>query len=146
MENKEEKAKEPDVVIDNSGKEFKAVKYNDYKENQKKEKSNFSFTKTIGVPFLCGVLGAGVVLGTCFGIPEIKDSILGNTKNGITSTSTAATSNSTINTQAVSLVNYSETGIAVAQKVLPSIVGITVEYPVSSIFMNQSTTATASGS
>ena len=37
MENKEEKAKEPDAVIDNSGKEFKAVKYNDYKENQKKE-------------------------------------------------------------------------------------------------------------
>ena len=117
MENKEEKAKEPDAVIDNSGKEFKAVKYNDYRENQKKEKLNFSFIKTIGVPFLCGVLGAGVVLGTCFGIPEIKDSILENTKNGITSTSTAATSNSTINTQAVSLLNYSETGIAVAQKV-----------------------------
>lgn len=146
MENKGEKAKEPDAVIENSGKEFKAVKYNDYKENQKKEKLNFSFIKTIGVPFLCGVLGAGVVLGTCFGIPEIKDSILENTKNGITSTSTAAASNSTINTQAVSLLNYSETGIAVAQKVLPSIVGITVEYPVSSIFMNQSTTATASGS
>lgn len=110
------------------------------------KKKNFSFYKSIGMPFLSGVLGAGVVLGTCFGIPSIKNSITGSSNSEATSTSTTATSNSLINTQAISLANYSETGIAVAQKVLPSIVGITVEYPVNSVFMNQSTTAQASGS
>ena len=146
MDENQNKEREPDAIVDKAGKEFKAVKYNNYKENNKNEGKKFSFSKTVGIPFLCGVLGAGVVLGTCFGVPSIKDNIIGSTQAGTTSTSTSTTSSNSINTQQISLLDYSETGIAVAQKILPSIVGITVEYPVNSIFMNQSTTTTGSGS
>jgi len=34
--------------------------------------------KTIIVPFLSGVVGAGLVIATCFGIPQIKEKILDN--------------------------------------------------------------------
>ena len=137
----EEKKENPDVIIENkSGKEFKAAKIS----NNKKK---WEFAKTIAVPFLCGVLGAGIVVGTCFGVPSIKNNLLGNNSaTTTTSTSTSNGSSGNINTNFISLSNYSETGTAVAQKVLPSIVGITVEYSVSSIFMNQSTTAQAQGS
>lgn len=46
----------------------------------------------------------------------------------------------------ISLTEYSETSIAVAQKVKPSIVGISVEYSVNSIFNRSSSTANAQGS
>lgn len=45
----------------------------------------------------------------------------------------------------ISLSSYSDTGVSVAEKVRPSIVGITVEYSVNSIF-SKNGTATASGS
>ena len=47
--------KKPDQVIDKSGKEFKAVNF-----TEKKEK-NYDIGKNIGIPFLSGVLGAGIV-------------------------------------------------------------------------------------
>ena len=47
--------------------------------------------------------------------------------------------------KAVTTTDYSNTAIAVANKVLPSIVGISVEYTVNSFF-GQSSTAQASGS
>lgn len=46
----------------------------------------------------------------------------------------------------VSLSSFSDTGIAVAQKVLPSVVGINVEYSVNTIFSQSSSTAEAAGS
>ena len=46
----------------------------------------------------------------------------------------------------VSLSSISDTGVYVAQKVLPSIVGINVEYSVSSIFSRNQSTASAEGS
>ena len=46
----------------------------------------------------------------------------------------------------ISLTNYSETGMKVANKVRPSIVGIKVEYTANSIFLRNSTTASAEGS
>lgn len=138
-ENKD--VKTPDGVIDNkSGKEFKTVN----QSKGEKNKSNFNFGKTVAVPFLSGVLGAGIVLGTCFGVPTIKERLVGtNNKSVETSTDTISTA---INTTQISLENYSETGIAVAKKILPSIVGIKVEYPVNSIFLTQQTTASAEGS
>ena len=129
--------KKPDSVIDKTGKEFKAVNF-----NEKKEK-NSNFGNTVAIPFLSGLLGAGLVIGTCFGIPSIKENLIG--EKNLTTVETS-TSSGTINTTQISLENYSETGIAVAKKVLPSIVGIEVEYTVSSMLFNQSTTATATGS
>ena len=141
MEENKENVKTPDAVVDKSGKEFKAVK-----QQEKKQKGQSDFGKNVAVPFLSGVLGASLVLGTCLGVPEIRNNIIGtNNSNNSVSTSTSA-STGTLNTTQISLEDYSGTGIAVAQKVLPSIVGIEVNYTVSSMFFNQQSTATATGS
>ncbi len=145
MEENKDNLKTPDAVIDKSGKEFKTVNFNDKKKKEKKVQTGFG--KTVAVPFISGVLGAGLVLGTCFGVPSIRKNILNidaNNKNTISTSTSAATG--PINTTQISLADYSGTGIGVAQKVLPSIVGIKVEYTVNSIFMMQQGTASAEGS
>lgn len=137
--------RKPDSVIDKSGKEFKAVNQNVNKQDKKDEKSSKNgFGKNVILPFFSGVIGAGIVLGTCFGVPSIRDNLLKSDNKGTVSTSTGTSGQ--INTTQISLENYSETGIAVAQKVQPSIVGIKVEYTVNSIFMQQQGTASAEGS
>ena len=96
------------------------------------------------VPFLSGIVGAGLVVGICFAIPSIRNDIIKSDNNSSNAISTN-TSNGTIS--AISLEKFSDTGIGVANKVLPSVVGIKVEYSVSSIFYrNMSSTATAEGS
>lgn len=110
----------------------------------KSKKGNFHFGKQVVVPFVSGVVGAGVVIGTCFGVPSIRENLFNTNQSTI---NTNKDNTSIGNTSLISLSNYSETGIAVAQKVLPSVVGIKVEYSVSSIFYkNMSSTATAEGS
>lgn len=103
--------------------------------------------KTILVSFLSGIIGASLVVGTCFGIPKIRDKILDtsvtqgtNVKQNIQQTSPGQ-----INATAVSLQGYSETAMGVAQNVLPSIVGIEIEYSVNSFFGRSNETATGSG-
>ncbi len=101
----------------------------DYSE--KKEK-NHTLKNNIIVPFLSGVLGCSLVMGTCFGVPQIKEKIVGNTN---TSASTSASSNSSYDKNVgtvdfVSLKSYSNTAIFAANKILPSIVGIEVTYNV----------------
>lgn len=137
-ENNDKDIKTPDGVINKNGKEFKAIK------SKKEKSSKTGFGKTVVIPFLSGVLGAGIVLGTCFGVPGIRNTILQTeNKNSVS----ASTSNTTqLNTSQISLEEYSETGIGVAQKILPSIVGIKVEFPVNSIFLNQTSIASAEGS
>ena len=97
-----------------------------------KEKTH-EFKNRIVIPFISGVLGCSVVIGTCFGVPEIKSKIMG----GATSTSSsAASSASSLNdTHAgsvdfVSLSSYSDTAVYAANKILPSIVGIEITYNV----------------
>lgn len=107
------------------------------------QKAKLGFGKTVVLPFFCGVVGTAVVIGTCFGIPQIREKIVGN--QTVANTESATTSGNNFNTNLVSLANYSDTGIGVANKVRPSIVGIKVEYVVNSLF-NTSQTATASGS
>ena len=140
-ENNDKDIKTPVGVINKNGKEFKAIK------SKKEKSSKTGFGKTVAIPFLSGVLGAGIVLGTCFGVPGIRNTLLKTESNDSVSTSTTSTSSGQINTTQISLEEYSATGIGVAQKILPSIVGIRVEFPVNSIFLNQSgSTATAEGS
>ena len=107
-----------------------------------KEKSHVG--RSFGIPFLSGLLGTTVALSICFGVPEIKNLIIGENYTSSTSTSQSQVSNPVSN--AVSLANYSETGIAVADKVRPSIVGIRVEFSVDSIFYPSTQTSTAEGS
>lgn len=108
-------------------------------------KNNSNSKNQFLIPFISGIVGSALVLGICFGVPSIKDKIINqnvsNTSNETVKSSTPSS------TSQISLVNYSETGIGVAQKVLPSVVGIKVEYSVSSIFYKgASNTATAEGS
>ncbi len=130
---------------------FKTVQnpssYKNY-ENTEKKSSGTSFTKSILIPFVSGVVGCAVVIGTCFYVPSIRSSILG-TENTTSNSSTSSESNGYVSQ--TSLSNYSDTAVYAANKILPSIVGITVEYNVNSLinmFGNRNTqsTATASGS
>ncbi len=114
-----------------------------YEPYQSKKQKN-SFSKSVLIPFASGIIGAGLVIGTCFSVPSIKSKLLSIESESTTSTTSAPTI--TTNSNLISLVEYSETSISVAQKVLPSIVGINVEYQVNTIFSNKSSSASASGS
>lgn len=131
---------------------FKTVQNpNTYKtvyKNEPSSKTKLGFGKSILFPFLSGVVGCGIVLGTCFGIPSIRSKILNNTS---TPESNISNSQNTGYVSQTSLNDYSGTSIYVANKILPSIVGIKVEYNVNSplsLFsrQTQTSTATASGS
>lgn len=138
-----------------NSKNFKTVQNpSTYKEIYKTEKTknNIGFGKNVLIPFVSGVLGCAVVIGTCFGVPSIKSQLLGN--NSSNNNSGSSTSQSLENNgyvQQTSLANYSDTSVYAANKILPSIVGIKVEYNVNSLISmfgsrGQSSTATASGS
>ena len=123
--------------------------YSSFEPNKKKEKkSGNGFGKTVLLPFACGILGAGVVIGTCFGVPSIRNDLLAYSASayGENNSNTSNNSSNTINTQQISLLDYSDTAVGVAQKVLPSIVGINVTYSVNSIFYGNQGTASAQGS
>jgi len=117
-------------------------------------KNPYGFKNKVVVPFVSGILGCSLVIGTCFGVPQIKSKILGT---AYTSTSSSASSLSDTHAGTVdfvSLASYSDTAVYAANKILPSIVGIEVTYNVTqnsmfSFFGNNSTTtseAKASGS
>ena len=114
--------------------------------------SKGSFGKNVVTPFISGVLGCSLVLGTCFGVPSIKEKILGETNS---KNSTSYENAGIINPNLVSLSNYSDTAVFAASKILPSIVGISITYDVTtsnyfSMFGfgggNSTSQATASGS
>ena len=116
----------------------------------KKEKKG-TFKHNVLIPFLSGVVGCSVVIGTCFGVPEIKKRLVGSSSSVSTSASSVQNSGTV---DLVSLSNYSDTTVYAANKILPSIVGIEVTYNVTSngsIFglygsQGATSTATASGS
>ena len=113
-------------------------------KSKKENKSGFG--RTIAVPFISGVVGGALVIGTCFGVPSIKKAIIGNTSSSSNNTSNFSNTYTGVNTDLVSLKEYSETGVGVAAKILPSVVGITVEFPVNSIFSRGTSTTTGEGS
>ena len=134
---------------------FKSVKnantYNDYYGEQK---NKGHFKSNVIVPFISGVVGCSLVIGTCFGVPQIKEKIIG-TSSTVIQTSNPASSESTANgnVEQISLSKYSDTSIYAANKVLPSIVGIQVEYNVKNQMFSMfgrggenTSTTTASGS
>ena len=114
-------------------------------DDKPKKKSNFG--RNVVLPFFSGVVGCAVVLGTCFGVPTIRNQIMGTTNSSTSNTSNAQT---TGYVDQVSLSNYSDTAVYAANKILPSIVGIQIEYNVTSMFSifggSQTSTATATGS
>lgn len=108
-----------------------------------------SFTKSVLLPFASGILGASLVVGTCFGIPQVREKIFEgenvSTKEANDNKINTNNNSTQVNAQAISLQGYSETSMGVADKVLPSIVGIQIEYGVSSFFGVTTQSATGSG-
>ncbi len=131
---------------------FKTVSNpNNYKavyeiDNKPKKKSNFG--RNVVIPFFSGVVGCAVVLGTCFGIPSIRNEIMGTGASNLSNSSSGSQSSGYVDQ--VSLSNYSDTAVYAANKILPSIVGIQIEYNVTSMFSmfggSQTSTASATGS
>ena len=149
MENNEQEKTNNNV----NDSKFKTVSnpgtYRTVYEMDNKPKKNSNFGRNIVVPFISGVVGCAVVLGTCFGVTSIREQILGT--DGSSSSSSSSSESKNIGTvDQVSLSNYSDTAVYAANKILPSIVGIKIEYNVTSMFSmfgnTQSSTATATGS
>lgn len=140
--NQEKKDNEFKSVSTTSENEYKA-----FNTSKKEKRSGAGFGKTVALPFLCGVLGAGLVVGSCVGVPAIRNTLLEQFLVSSSEEASNTLSIDDINTKLISLNGFSDTSIGVAQKVKPSIVGISVEYSVSSIFnRGGSSTATAQGS
>ena len=97
-------------------------------------KTSSGFGKGVLVPFISSIVGTTLVIGVCFGVPNIRQNILDNGSKTTSTSSSIETNTPSFknNLEAVSLSNYSDTSISAAEKILPSIVGITVEYSVSS--------------
>ena len=129
---------------------FEVVSSKVSKANFKNRNTN-NWGKNVLLPFASGIIGCSVVIGTCFGVPSIKEKLVGTSNNTVqTSTSTSTSSGTTNNL--VSLSNYSNTAVFAAQKILPSIVGIEVTYTATSnnsffgFGQPMTSTATATGS
>lgn len=117
-----------------------------YKKFNGSDNSGSSFGKSVFISFISGLLGAVLVIGVVFGIPSLKNKLFNISYYSETPSSIAT---STSNLEQISLSKYSDTAIYASNKVLPSIVGITVEYNITSnsFFSGpQSSTATAEGS
>ena len=127
---------------------FKAVTtVNPY--NDKKVKSGFG--KSVVLPFCSGVIGCAVVIGTCFGVPSIRNQIIGSESSNLSNTSLNSNGTSSGYVSQISLSNYSDTAVYAANKILPSIVGIKLEYTVNNTMLQMfgqsgTSTATATGS
>lgn len=120
------------------------------KYNEKKVKNKSGFGKTVLLPFFSGVVGCALVIGTCFGIPSIRSAIMNDSEGSLSNTSNNSNESSGYVSQ-IALSNYSDTAVYAANKILPSIVGIKVEYtvnnPVLAMFgQNSTSSATATGS
>ena len=137
----------------NSQNQFKIVSdsysknnFNSYKNTSKNNKGGFF--RSVVVPFFSGALGCSLVLGACFGIPSIREKIID--KSYVQTSSPWEDSSSTGTVTQVNLANYSGTAVYAANKILPSIVGIEIQYTVTSSFFlfggPSTSTATASGS
>ncbi|MBQ2836237.1 MAG: trypsin-like peptidase domain-containing protein [Clostridia bacterium] len=125
---------------------FEVISGRNYNTNYKQ---STGFGKTILLPFLSGIAGCALVIGTCFGVPSIKEKIIGETTVN-TTIQTSIPSGTTANL--VSLSNFSNTAVFAANKILPSIVGIQVTYTATSNSMfgfgmpiTSEATATGSG-
>lgn len=124
---------------------FEVISSKNYNTNYKQSNG---FGKTILLPFLSGIAGCALVIGTCFGVPSIKEKIVGETSVN-TTVQTSIPSGTTTNL--ISLSNYSNTAVFAANKILPSIVGIQVTYTTTSnsmfgFGMPTTSKATATGS
>lgn len=135
---------------------FKQVK--DEKKSYAIPKAKVGFFRGFLLPFVAGVLGSVIIVGATLSIPTVQEyiaykfltnaEIKENTSNN--NDSSVFDSFALSSDTQISLKNYSETSIAVANKVLPSVVGIKVTYSVNSPYYSlygmSGGTSTATGS
>ena len=149
-ENKNEKNNE------NKTPNFKAVPNPANTKNKtkvkKEKKASVGFGKSVVLPFFSGIVGCAVVLSAVTFIPEVKNFVLKNNQPEISTSQSTSTSSDGMVSK-VDLEQYSNTSVYAANKILPSIVGIKVDYTISSNFFSmfgsttpQTSSASASGS
>lgn len=128
--------------------EFNYTNSNEFKQVQSKKSGGFG--SSFLLPFISGILGASLIFGVCLGVPEIKNKLFtipvaNQETTSETTSENIISNNSEYNATLMDIAEYSETSVAVAEKVLPSVVGITVTYNVQSAF-GGSAEAQAAGS
>lgn len=124
--------------------EFNYSTENHFKKADAPKKDNFG--RTVFVPFVSGIIGAGLVVGACFGIPQVRENLIGSLNTSIPTYSTIDKVEQADNqTKEKSTYNYYEVGPSVASKVLPSIVGIEVTFNVNSFWGTSTGTGVGSG-
>ena len=112
---------------------------------KQKKASSFSFGKNIFIPFISGLAGTILCISLAFGSPVIRGKLLNSSSNVSTPTQNVESSIQNPTASAINLADYSNTSIKVASEVLPSIVGISVKYNVTTFFGTTEATATGSG-
>lgn len=131
---------------------FKAVEPN----STNYQKAKIGFFKGIFIPFVSGILGTTLVLTLYLKVPTFKSKVKEylNIEDGKEQSQNIEIAKEeetkkevvtpVINQNPISLEDYSDTSVYAANKVLPSIVGITVEYTVNSPYYGRSMTSTGS--
>ena len=78
--------------MDENGNRFEVISSKTSKANFKQSNG---FGKTVLVPFVSSIMGCALVIGTCFGVPSIKEKLTGSTttSNTTVQTSSGTTSN-----------------------------------------------------
>ena len=112
---------------------------------KKKKESSFSFGKNIFIPFISGLVGTILCISLAFGSPVIRGKLLNSSSSVSTPTQKVEPSIQNPTASAINLADYSNTSIKVASDVLPSIVGISVKYNVTTFFGTTEAAATGSG-
>ena len=144
MDNNKEKSEHGFVKVSSNSK-------NTETSHNKVNKTKNSTFKVVVTSFISGIVGASLVLGLCFYVPAVRNIFISsdsdNTKKEV---SKIFTSEGSVN-KGVSIEDYSSTAISVANKVLPSVVGIEVDFSVSANYptfsaATQSSTSKATGS
>ena len=122
--------------------EFNYSPENHFKKADTPKKN--SVGKNVFVPFVSGIVGASLVVGVCFGVPQVRENLIGNSNASVPTYSTIDKTETKNNNSSIPASDYSQIGSTVAAKVLPSIVGIEVTYNVNSFW--GATTGKAGGS
>lgn len=119
---------------------------------QVKDSESNPAIRSMVISFFCGLLGSTIIFFVILGVPGIRNNLFNEEDSGNDDKDVATTSGTYNigNLEQVSLTNFSDTATYSANKVLPSIVGISVEYNVTSNSRFQGiggqNTATAEGS
>ncbi len=129
-ENKEKKdTKETNHKNVNNG--FVKSSPSNYKKTVSVENKDHFFLRSILVPFLVGILGASLILALFVYVPVLRKNFSSSSNSEKSLGEKIFTSSGPVNT-GVSISEYSDTAISVANKVLPSVVGIQVNFSISS--------------